>query len=142
MTDRAISRVPITGGSSGIGLTAALRLSRPRGARIVVNGGAAAPRAADASHKPSVIGLMTQAQDRLGGSIGALVDSAVGDFVPALFHETSLEAIGAAIHEWRAAPLGLPEPDEVAAIIEFLVGPDAARMTGQVISVNGGISAG
>ena len=42
----------------------------------------------------------------------------------------------------RAAHLGLPQPDEVAAIIAFLAGPDAARMTGQVVSVNGGISAG
>ncbi len=40
-----------------------------------------------------------------------------------------------------AAHLGLPEPDEVAALIAFLVGPNAARMTGQVISINGGISA-
>lgn len=42
----------------------------------------------------------------------------------------------------RAAHLGIPEPDDVAALIAFLAGPDAARMTGQVVSVNGGISAG
>ena len=38
------------------------------------------------------------------------------------------------------AHLGVAEPDDVAAAIEFLVGPASARMTGQVISVNGGIS--
>ena len=42
----------------------------------------------------------------------------------------------------RAAHLGIPEPDEIAAIIAFLASADAVRMTGQVISVNGGISAG
>jgi NAD(P)-dependent dehydrogenase (short-subunit alcohol dehydrogenase family) len=42
----------------------------------------------------------------------------------------------------RAAHLGIPEPDDVAATIAFLASPDAAHMTGQVISVNGGISAG
>lgn len=41
-----------------------------------------------------------------------------------------------------AAHLGIPVPDDVAATIEFLAGPGAARMTGQVVSVNGGISAG
>jgi len=41
-----------------------------------------------------------------------------------------------------AAALGVASPDDVAATIEFLASPSAARMTGQVISVNGGISAG
>ncbi|MFG1302099.1 SDR family oxidoreductase [Xanthobacter sp. V3C-3] len=40
------------------------------------------------------------------------------------------------------AHLGLPEPDDVAALIAFLAGPEAARITAQVVSVNGGISAG
>lgn len=42
----------------------------------------------------------------------------------------------------RAAMLGVPCADDVAATIEFLAGPGATRMTGQVISINGGISAG
>jgi len=42
----------------------------------------------------------------------------------------------------RAAHLGIPSPDEVAAIIAFLASEEAAKITGQVISVNGGISAG
>jgi 2-hydroxycyclohexanecarboxyl-CoA dehydrogenase len=256
MTERAIPRILITGGSSGIGLAAAMRLSRSPCARIVINsrdaarGEAACARlreaaphaavsfvAADVSDKPSVVDFMTQAREWLGGPIDVLVNSAGGDFVPGLFHETSLEAIDDAIRQWllstmyccrialpqmsdggaiinvasdaakvptpgeavvgaamagvamlsrtlameakrrrirvnvvtpslvrgtqtyervteggfsaklfekatRAAHLGLPEADEVAAIIAFLAGPDAARMTGQVISVNGGISAG
>jgi 2-hydroxycyclohexanecarboxyl-CoA dehydrogenase len=38
------------------------------------------------------------------------------------------------------AHLGPTEPDDLAELITFLVGTGAARITGQVISVNGGIS--
>jgi 2-hydroxycyclohexanecarboxyl-CoA dehydrogenase len=41
-----------------------------------------------------------------------------------------------------AAHLGMPTSRDVAETILFLISPHAARMTGQVISVNGGISAG
>ena len=40
-----------------------------------------------------------------------------------------------------AAHLGLATPRDVAEAVVFLAGPGAARVTGQVISVNGGISA-
>jgi 2-hydroxycyclohexanecarboxyl-CoA dehydrogenase len=40
------------------------------------------------------------------------------------------------------AHLGVPEPEDLASLIVFLGGPGAAKLTGQVISVNGGISAG
>ncbi|GAA1668712.1 short-chain dehydrogenase [Citricoccus zhacaiensis] len=42
----------------------------------------------------------------------------------------------------RMAHLGVAEPDDLAEMVLFLGGPGAARLTGQVISVNGGISAG
>jgi 2-hydroxycyclohexanecarboxyl-CoA dehydrogenase len=38
------------------------------------------------------------------------------------------------------AHLGVAEPDDLASLIVFLGGPQAARLTGQTISVNGGIS--
>ena len=41
----------------------------------------------------------------------------------------------------RAAQLGVVVPDDLAALIVFLASPEAARLTGQAISVNGGISA-
>lgn len=40
------------------------------------------------------------------------------------------------------AHLGVAEPEDVAALILFLAGPAARRITGQTISVNGGISVG
>jgi NAD(P)-dependent dehydrogenase (short-subunit alcohol dehydrogenase family) len=39
------------------------------------------------------------------------------------------------------AHLGVAEPEDLAALIVYLGGPAAARLTGQAISVNGGISA-
>jgi NAD(P)-dependent dehydrogenase (short-subunit alcohol dehydrogenase family) len=39
------------------------------------------------------------------------------------------------------AQLGVCEPDDLAGLIVFLATPAAARLTGQAISVNGGISA-
>jgi NAD(P)-dependent dehydrogenase (short-subunit alcohol dehydrogenase family) len=39
------------------------------------------------------------------------------------------------------AGLGLPTAEDIAPITVFLCGPGAARITGQVISVNGGLNA-
>lgn len=39
------------------------------------------------------------------------------------------------------ASLGVAEPSDIAPLAVFLAGPGASRMTGQAISVNGGISA-
>jgi NAD(P)-dependent dehydrogenase (short-subunit alcohol dehydrogenase family) len=41
----------------------------------------------------------------------------------------------------QQAHLGVPEPDDLAALVVFLCSPAAGRLTGQAISVNGGISA-
>jgi len=41
----------------------------------------------------------------------------------------------------KQAHLGVAEAEDLAALIVFLGGPAAARLTGQAISVNGGISA-
>jgi 2-hydroxycyclohexanecarboxyl-CoA dehydrogenase len=54
------------------------------------------------------------------------------------------EEFGAKIFEriLDKAQLGVPDARDVAATILWLASPDAAKVTGQVISVNGGISAG
>jgi 2-hydroxycyclohexanecarboxyl-CoA dehydrogenase len=41
----------------------------------------------------------------------------------------------------KQAALGVPTADDIAALTVFLCSPAAARLTGQAISVNGGISA-
>lgn len=41
----------------------------------------------------------------------------------------------------QKASLGIPNAEEVAELVVFLSGPGAGKITGQVISVNGGISA-
>ena len=38
--------------------------------------------------------------------------------------------------------LGVVEPDDLAQMAVYLASPAAARLTGQAISINGGISAG
>ncbi len=68
---------------------------------------------------------------------------------PALVNETgSTERItgdgfGAKLFAKAAqqAHLGVPVADDIAALAVFLCRPEAARITGQAISVNGGISA-
>lgn len=41
----------------------------------------------------------------------------------------------------KLAHLGVAQPDDLAAMMLFLASPAAARLTGQAISINGGISA-
>lgn len=41
----------------------------------------------------------------------------------------------------KRAGLGLPRPTDIAPVVLFLCGPGATRITGQVISINGGLAA-
>lgn len=41
----------------------------------------------------------------------------------------------------KLAHLGVAQPEDLAAMMLFLASPEAARLTGQAISINGGISA-
>ena len=52
-----------------------------------------------------------------------------------------LEAGGRAESAQKRAGLGLPTPKDIAPMALFLCGPGAARITGQVISITGGINA-
>ena len=249
-------RILITGGTSGVGLATARRLAAAGPCRIVLNGrdagrgaaacaalralrpdGHAAFVAADVSDAESVAQLVATAARELDGPIDVLVNSAGGDFLPTLFHDTAPADIDGIVRTWllgtmlvcrhalphlrdgaaivnvasdaakvptpgeaaigavmagiamfsrtlamegkrrglrvnvvapslidgtptsarvtaggfsarlfakaaKAAHLGLPTAEDVAAMVAFLAGPDAARVTGQVVSVNGGISAG
>lgn len=42
----------------------------------------------------------------------------------------------------KRAKLGIVQPEDLASLAVFLASPGASRLTGQVVSVNGGISAG
>jgi NAD(P)-dependent dehydrogenase (short-subunit alcohol dehydrogenase family) len=48
---------------------------------------------------------------------------------------------GAVENAGRRAGLGLPSPEDLAPLAVFLLSPLAAKITGQVISVNGGLTA-
>jgi NAD(P)-dependent dehydrogenase (short-subunit alcohol dehydrogenase family) len=41
----------------------------------------------------------------------------------------------------KKAGLGLPAPADIAPLVLFLCGPGAAKITGQVVSINGGLNA-
>lgn len=41
----------------------------------------------------------------------------------------------------RRAPLGLPTPDDAAAAVAYLLGPDGARVTGTIMTIDGGSTA-
>lgn len=68
---------------------------------------------------------------------------------PSLIADTGLSArlaadeFSAALFDRAAkrAQLGVPRADDLAQLVLFLAGPGAQRLTGQAISVNGGISA-
>jgi 2-hydroxycyclohexanecarboxyl-CoA dehydrogenase len=53
-------------------------------------------------------------------------------------HEFSTKLFSKAL---KMAHLGLTRPEDLAELIVFLSGPLATRITGQIVSVNGGISA-
>ena len=246
-------RALVTGSSSGIGFETAAMLAEAGVSHIVINGrsrhrGEAARQAildrardaevafvaGDVSSPNGARSLIESAARHLGGTIEILVNAAGGEYTPRLFHQTSVEEIGAIIGHWllstlycchyalplmpdagaivnvaskvptpgeaiiggamagiamfsrtlamevkrrkirvnvvtpslvrntltynrimadrfssklfgkaiERAHLGIPDAAEVAATVLFLLGPHSSRLTGQVISVNGGISAG
>lgn len=62
---------------------------------------------------------------------------------PSFVADTPVFAIHAARADAAAerAGLGLPTPKDIAPMALFLCGPGAARITGQIISINGGLNA-
>lgn len=143
-------RIVVTGGTSGIGLAAAMRFAAGPPARIVVNGrnrerGAAACRAvcdrfpqasisfvaADVTERTEAARLIASAAAQLGGGIDVLVNAAGGDFVPTLLHDTAPEEIDGAIHAWLLGTiyccrLALPHLVDGGAIVN--VASDAAKV--------------
>lgn len=61
-----------------------------------------------------------------------------GTYAQVMADDFSGKLFGKAI---KMAQLGVVQPDDLAALIVFLATPQAAKLTGQAISINGGISA-
>ena len=118
-----------------------------------------------AKHGGAIVGFISDAgrypaahQSIVGASFGGMVA-----FVRNLSMEVSRDAIrihiispsyvvDTPVYELRAmrgrtesalkrAGLGLPSPKDIAPTALFLCGPDSSKLTGQIISINGGLNA-
>jgi 2-hydroxycyclohexanecarboxyl-CoA dehydrogenase len=71
-------------------------------------------------------------------SVTPSIIEGTGNYEKVMADPFSNKLFGKAI---KMAQLGVVEADDLAALIVFLASPQAAKLTGQAISVNGGISA-
>ena len=153
-------RVLVVGGTSGVGLAAALRLGMVPGTRIVLNGrdparGEAAcdqvrlhcPAAtvgfvaADVSTQHGVSRLFADA----GGPLDVLVNAAGGEDVPTLLHQTPLDQVDRVVRGWLLATIyccrtGLEHLVDGGAIVN--VASDAAKVPTPGEAVIGAAMAG
>ncbi len=138
----------------GVGVRAALALTRAllpgmraRGfGRIVLIGSAVADRggfgqAAYAASKAAYVGLVrTIALEAGRDGVTANVVAPGLVETPRLMRTTTPEARGAVIRATAAGRIG--RPDEIAGLIEYLMGPSAGFLTGAVIPIDGGLGLG
>ncbi len=91
-----------------------------------------------AASKAGVIALTKSAARELAGR-----NIRVNAVAPGFIRTKMTEALPEAVRNGMLAaiPMGrFGEPGDVAAVVEFLAGPASAYLTGQVLSVNGGMS--
>jgi NAD(P)-dependent dehydrogenase (short-subunit alcohol dehydrogenase family) len=128
---------------------AAVRIMREQGSGSIVNiasDAAKVPTPGECAIGAAMAAIVTFSQTlaveakRYGVRVNTLTPSLIantGSYDRAMSQEFSrklFERITSQAH------LGLPEPDDLANAILFLTSPLSATVTGQVISVNGGIS--
>ena len=120
------------------------RMMRARYGRIVNVASVAALRgnpgqAAYSASKAGMVG-MTRSLAREVGSRGITVNAVCPGFVDTRMTEGASEALRTKYIEMT--PIGrFGTPEEVAAVIAFLAGPEASYVSGAVIAVDGGLSA-
>ena len=126
---------------------ALLRRPRPRSGRFLAIASASATRglpmlAAYCAAKAAVAGLVRALGAELGDSgVTANAVSPGSTDNPILAESARLYDLPAAQAFAAQQPAGrLLDPDEVAAVLAFLAGPDSSAMTGAVVPVDGGLA--
>lgn len=100
----------------------------------------AAGQANYASSKAGLVGLARSLARELGSrsiTVNVVAPGPVATDMTAALGEARLAEITAAVPLARMA-----DPDEIAGVVAFLAGPDAAYITGAVIPVDGGLGMG
>lgn len=100
----------------------------------------AAGQANYAASKAGLVGLARSLARELGSrgiTVNVVAPGPVATDMTAALGEDRLAEIVAAVPLERAAA-----PDEIAGVVQFLAGPDAAYITGAVIPVDGGLGMG
>lgn len=128
-------------------IPALLRRPLPRSGRFIAVASAAATRgmpmiAAYCAAKAGVAGLIRSLGAELGGTGVTANAVSPGSTATAMLDESArLYGLPDATAFATQQPAGrLIDPDEVAALLAFLAGPESGAMTGAVIPVDGGLA--
>jgi SDR family mycofactocin-dependent oxidoreductase len=128
-------------------IPALLRRPRPRSGRFLAVASAAASRglpmlAAYCAAKAGVAGVIRALGAELGDTgVTANAVSPGSTDTPILAESARLYDLPGADAFAAQQPVGrLLDPNEIAAVLAFLAGPDSGAMTGAVVAVDGGLS--
>jgi SDR family mycofactocin-dependent oxidoreductase len=147
--ERAVLEVDLGGvvNLARVALPALKRAPAPRSGRFIAIASAAATRglpmlAAYCAAKSGVAGLIRSLGTELrGDEVTANAVSPGSTDTPILAESARLYGLSSAKDFAHRQPLDrLLDPDEVAAVIAFLAGPESSAMTGSVIPVDGGLA--
>jgi SDR family mycofactocin-dependent oxidoreductase len=147
--ERAVLEVNLGGvmTAARVGVPALLRRGEPREGRFIAVASTAATRglpqlAAYCAAKAGVVGFVRALAVELGGTgVTANTVSPGSTRTPLLDESARLYDLESAEAFAAQQPLGrLIEPEEVAAVIAFLAGPESRAVTGADYAVDGGLS--